>query len=165
MQSQLQLTLGKQWATTWSALFITGLTYRDKQPLTSTGELKSTVRLTCMSLDCQTKPEYLEGPHSHKERTSKLYTGNISANHCTAMPKTILKKEKKIFMNQAAALTWAALQSRYNWTVWNCGKQYIFFTCFFHLTTAMWDKWFFGWKNEDLLSNLHFSFAVTSFAA
>lgn len=35
----------------------------------------------------------------------------------------------------------------------------------FHLTTAMWDKWFFGRKNEDLLSNLHFSFAVISFAA
>ncbi len=55
---------------------MTGLTYRDTQPLTltftPTGNLESPINLTCMSLDCGRKPEYPEKTHAeHANSTQK----------------------------------------------------------------------------------------------
>ena len=51
--------------------FITGLTYRDKQPFTLTftlaGNLQLPINLTWMSLDCERKLEYPEQTHASRK--------------------------------------------------------------------------------------------------
>ncbi len=75
--SQSQLSLGERRGTPWTGRqSVTGLTYRDGQPLTftPTGNLESPINLICMSLDCGRKPEHPEKTHAGTRRTCKLHT-------------------------------------------------------------------------------------------
>merc|ERR1712035_199013 len=70
-----QLTLGKRQGTPWTShQFIAGLTHRDRQPFTPTGNLESPNNLSCRSLDCRRKPEYPERIRADTRRTCKLHT-------------------------------------------------------------------------------------------
>ncbi len=67
------------WCTPWtSGLFITGLTYRDKQAFTLTftpmGNVESAINLNCVSLDWRRRPQYPESTHADMGRTCKLHT-------------------------------------------------------------------------------------------
>ena len=71
--------IGRRRGTPWTGRqSIAGLTHRDRQPFTltftPTGNLESTINLTCMSLDCGRKPEYPEKTHANTGRTCKLHT-------------------------------------------------------------------------------------------
>lgn len=58
------------------------LTHNDRQSFTHmftpTANLTSPINLTCMSLECERKPDYLERTHAKTGRTSKLYTERIN---------------------------------------------------------------------------------------
>ena len=63
--------IGRRRGTPWTGRqTITGLTHRDRQPFTltftPTGNLESTINLTCMSLDCGRKSENTGGEHKHR---------------------------------------------------------------------------------------------------
>lgn len=55
---------------------VTGLIQGDSESLSPMANLETPINLTCMSLDCERKLEYLEGPNACTGRTCKSHTAD-----------------------------------------------------------------------------------------
>ena len=78
------------WGTPWTGhQFITGLTFRDKQPVTY-----------CMPLDCGRKPEYPTQGTTCKpatERPCPIWVMNPGPNHCAPLCCLMMKQQTNVY--------------------------------------------------------------------